>query len=67
MCQIYDHSGKETGFRDTEQETSPVELCGTVDEASQNRNYAPGNHDGRNPLPRAPAFDDEVPGISNKT
>src|SRR6516225_8686754 len=28
-------------------------------EASQDRHYSPGNHDPRNPFPRAPAFDDD--------
>ena len=59
MCQIDDHSGKETRFRKPQEEPCGIELADGVHEASDDRDYSPGDHDPGDPFPRAPAFDDD--------
>ena len=59
MRQVNNHSWEEAGFCKSQKETSSVELSGAMHEAGQDRHYSPGDHDPRNPLPRAPAFHDD--------
>ena len=62
MCQVNDHSREETRFRKSQAEACCVELPGGVHKASQDRDYAPGDHDPRNPFSRAPPFHDDGSG-----
>ena len=54
--QVNQHAGEETGLRQPQQETKPVELRGIPNEACQDRHQAPADHDPGDPLPGAPAF-----------
>ena len=59
MRQVNDHSGEKASFCKSQEKAGGVELCGVMDEASQDRHDSPGDHDPCNPFPRAPAFDDD--------
>src|SRR5262249_24890714 len=60
--QVDDHARKETGFRQSQKEASRVELPRGVHESREDRDDAPRDHDPRNPLPGAPALDDQSAG-----
>jgi hypothetical protein len=51
--QVEDHAGKETGFCRAQQETHHGEPCLAADEGHRPRRDAPGEHDARDPAPRA--------------
>src|SRR5262249_12284227 len=45
------------GFCKSQEEACSVELSSAMHEASQHRDYSPGDHDSCNPFPCAPPFD----------
>ena len=66
---IHDHSGKKTGFRGSQQKAQPIELRPHAEaygqqarEARKGCHEAPGNHDARQPAPRAPLLHDQRAG-----
>ena len=61
MREIDNHSGEEAAFGEAEQEARGVELGGVVHKTCPGRDQAPRNHDPRNPLSRAPTFNDDCP------
>ena len=61
MRQVNDHSWEEAGFCKSQEETGSIELRGVLHKASEDRDYSPGDHYPCNPLPRAPAFDNDGP------
>src|SRR6478609_8485196 len=59
--QVNNHSWEEAGFCKSQEETGSIELRGVLHKASEDRDYSPGDHYPCNPLPRAPAFDNDCP------
>src|SRR5581483_4522714 len=62
FVQIDDDPGKKSGLRTTQQETSDVELGGSVHEAHQDGADAPGDQNPSHPPARAPFLNDESSG-----
>ena len=62
MGEIDDDAGEESSFRDTEQESSQIELARRAHRRHENGDQSPGDKDARHPLPGAPALHDQRTG-----
>src|SRR5215469_5753598 len=57
--EINNHSGEKTGLCQSQKKAGNIKLACGVNEASENGNPTPGDHDSRNPLTRTPTLDDD--------
>ena len=62
MGEIDDDAREKARFRDSEQESSQIELARSVHRRHENGNQSPRHQDSRNPLASAPALHDQRSG-----
>ena len=66
MGEVDDDAGEKSGFGETKKKTCRVKMSGRADESHQGGANSPTDQNARNPLPRAPPFDDQGTGDFEK-
>ena len=59
VSEVNDQAREESCFSHPEEKANPVKLIGRLDETRSSRENSPRDHNARNPLPGAPALDDD--------